>query len=43
MTGELCIKGYSVMKGYWNDDEETKNTIDQNGWLHSGDLASMDN
>ncbi|MFT5927032.1 MAG: fatty-acyl-CoA synthase [Candidatus Azotimanducaceae bacterium] len=40
--GELCCRGYSVMRGYWNDDELTRETIDQAGWLHSGDLAEMD-
>jgi fatty-acyl-CoA synthase len=40
--GELCIRGYSVMKGYWNDAEKTCQTIDSTGWLHSGDLATMD-
>jgi fatty-acyl-CoA synthase len=41
-TGELCCRGYSVMRGYWNDDERTRETIDAAGWLHSGDLAVMD-
>ncbi len=40
--GELCTRGYSVMKGYWQDVEKTKETIDEGGWLHSGDLATMD-
>ena len=40
--GEICTKGYSVMKGYWGDDERTAETIDEEGWLHSGDLAVMD-
>jgi len=40
--GELCCRGYSVMQGYWNDAERTRETIDQAGWLHSGDLAEMD-
>lgn len=41
--GELCTRGYSVMKGYWNDEEATARSIDADGWMHSGDLASMDN
>ena len=41
-TGELCCRGYSVMRGYWNDEERTRETIDASGWLHSGDLAKMD-
>lgn len=41
-TGELCCRGYSVMRGYWNDEERTRETIDPAGWLHSGDLAVMD-
>ena len=40
--GEYCSRGYAVMKGYWNDEKATKGTIDQNGFLHSGDLATMD-
>ncbi|MEK9822633.1 MAG: AMP-binding protein [Gammaproteobacteria bacterium] len=40
--GELCCRGYSVMRGYWNDAERTAETIDGAGWLHSGDLAVMD-
>ena len=40
--GELCTRGYSVMQGYWNDPERTAETIDAGGWLHSGDLAVMD-
>lgn len=42
VTGELCCRGYSVMRGYWNDEERTRETIDSSGWLHSGDLAEMD-
>jgi fatty-acyl-CoA synthase len=40
--GELCCRGYSVMQGYWDDEERTRETIDAAGWLHSGDLAQMD-
>ena len=40
--GELCCRGYSVMQGYWNDAEKTTDTIDADQWLHSGDLAVMD-
>ncbi len=41
-TGEVCARGYGVMQGYWNDDERTAETIDPQGWLHSGDLGEMD-
>ncbi|GAC82634.1 AMP-binding protein [Gordonia paraffinivorans] len=41
-TGELCTRGYSVMKGYWNDPEKTAEAIDADGWMHTGDLAEMD-
>ena len=40
--GELCTKGYSVMLGYWNNDEATQQAIDGDGWMHTGDLACMD-
>ena len=40
--GEICTRGYSVMRGYWDDPERTAETIDQAGWLHSGDLGVMD-
>jgi len=40
--GEICTRGYSVMRGYWNDPERTAETIDPAGWLHSGDLGIMD-
>ena len=41
-TGELCTKGYSVMHGYWGDAEKTHEAIDAEGWMHTGDLATMD-
>ncbi len=41
-TGELCTRGYSVMLGYWDDDERTAEAIDAGGWMHTGDLATMD-
>ena len=41
-TGELCTRGYSVMTGYWNDAERTAEAIDDEGWMHTGDLGVMD-
>lgn len=41
-SGELCTRGYSVMHGYWGDNETTREAIDQEGWMHTGDLAVMD-
>ena len=41
-SGELCTKGYSVMHGYWGDPEKTQEAIDADGWMHTGDLATMD-
>ena len=40
--GELCTRGYSVMLGYWNDEEQTRAVIDAARWMHTGDLAVMD-
>ncbi len=40
--GELCTRGYSVMLGYWNNEISTKNAIDKARWMHTGDLATMD-
>jgi fatty-acyl-CoA synthase len=41
-TGEFCTRGYSVMKGYWNDADKTRDAIDEAGWMRTGDLATMD-
>jgi fatty-acyl-CoA synthase len=41
-TGEFCTRGYSVMKGYWGDEEKTREAVDAQGWMHTGDLATMD-
>ncbi|MDV2440404.1 AMP-binding protein [Acinetobacter gerneri] len=40
--GELCVRGYSVMLGYWEEPEKTKEVIDEAGWMHTGDIAEMD-
>jgi fatty-acyl-CoA synthase len=42
-VGELCTRGYSVMLGYWDDLHSTRQAIDNARWMHSGDLATMDN
>ena len=41
-SGELCTLGYSVMHGYWDDAAKTVEAIDAEGWMHTGDLATMD-
>jgi len=41
-TGEFLTRGYSVMLGYWDDEERTAEAIDRAGWMHTGDLATMD-
>ncbi|MFE1573301.1 AMP-binding protein [Comamonas odontotermitis] len=41
-SGELCTRGYSVMHGYWGDEAKTREAIDAEGWMHTGDLATMD-
>ena len=40
--GELCTRGYSVMLGYWDDPARTAEAIDEAGWMHTGDLATLD-
>jgi fatty-acyl-CoA synthase len=42
LSGELCTRGYSVMHGYWEDPSRTAEAIDAEGWMHTGDLATMD-
>ena len=41
-TGELCIRGPQVMRGYWNRPDETAKVLDKDGWLHTGDIGVMD-
>jgi fatty-acyl-CoA synthase len=40
--GELCTRGYLVMRGYWDDADATREVVDRAGWMHTGDLAVMD-
>ena len=40
--GELLTRGYSVMQGYWDDEEKTRQSVDEQGWMHTGDLATLD-
>ena len=42
VRGEFCTRGYSVMQGYWDDPRRTAEAIDAEGWMHTGDLATMD-
>jgi fatty-acyl-CoA synthase len=42
VPGELCTRGYSVMLGYWDDEERTTEAIDRASWMHTGDLATLD-
>jgi fatty-acyl-CoA synthase len=42
MPGELCTRGYSVMRGYWEEPDKTEQAIDGDGWMHTGDIAVMD-
>lgn len=42
ISGELCTRGYSVMHGYWGDEAKTREAIDAEQWMHTGDLATMD-
>jgi fatty-acyl-CoA synthase len=42
VPGELCTRGYSVMLGYWNDPERTAEVVDAEGWIHTGDLGTVD-
>jgi fatty-acyl-CoA synthase len=41
-TGEFCTRGHTVMRGYWQDESATRASIDSSGWMHSGDLAVME-
>jgi fatty-acyl-CoA synthase len=42
VAGELCTRGYSVMCGYWDDPARTAEAVDTAGWMHTGDLATLD-
>ena len=42
VAGELLTRGYCVMRGYWDDDDRTRESICAAGWMHSGDLATLD-
>jgi fatty-acyl-CoA synthase len=42
VPGEFCARGYSVMEGYWEDPQKTDQAVDAEGWMHTGDLAVMD-
>jgi fatty-acyl-CoA synthase len=42
VAGELCTRGYSVMSGYWEDAEKSAEALDAEGWMHTGDLATID-
>jgi fatty-acyl-CoA synthase len=42
VQGELCLRGYAMMRGYWGDAAGTRAAIDEAGWLHTGDLARLD-
>jgi fatty-acyl-CoA synthase len=42
VTGELLTRGYSVMRGYWADEARTREAIDEARWMHTGDLATLD-
>jgi fatty-acyl-CoA synthase len=41
-AGELCTRGYSVMLGYWSDEAHTRQALDEAGWMHTGDIATID-
>ena len=42
VPGELLTRGYSVMRGYWEDPDRTRAAVDEGGWMHTGDLARID-